>query len=238
MQRLPRIAAALGIFAASTLACLPPAAHATDFKNAQLGQPIADNLLGVGNFQVQLPPGRWVLITKLNNQAGTLGSGHPAPPTQILAAARAEGGRVVAVVSFAAPETSYMGMSRWSDDPCKAETAAVVKDTLEQTIAMPECFAINHLKPDQIEKSRTPALVDMQKWAKDSSLAMPPGVVRVNYVKYHGGDFLRVTSYLAGAPGDIPATEPWGRAAVASLSPHVRGKSAPGVLPALPAFVK
>jgi hypothetical protein len=54
----------------------------------------------------------------------------------------------------------------------------------------------------------------------------------------HGGDFLRATTYLAGDSANIPNAESWGRAGIASLSPMVKGKASPGVLPGLPAFVK
>jgi len=220
-------------FSAIVLAAHFSAAHAVEFKNAVVGQPIADRTLTIGKLSMQLPSGQWILAAKVQGMGGSQPN-VPAPPQHTFAAIQTYNKTISAVVVFSAPAGSYI-VSRWNNEPCKSETSFVVKSTLNQTMAMPECFVVANQSPGSFETS-TPIYQDLARWAYGNGYAFPDPMVRVFYTKYHGGDYFRLNAYFAGGPGSVPAAEAWGREAVSSLSAMVTRSTAQGKLPELPAF--
>ena len=221
---------------ALTVTALPCAvAHAVDFDALAVGQPVADNVVGIGRFHVQLPDGRWTVLSKLTKSAGTQ-TGSSATPTQLtVAVGRASAGYVSAVMVFNTPANTFQSVSRWNDDPCATYTRALVKDTMGQTFSMPECFAITNFAATAWSTARTEPFLDIHKWMTDQRLALAPEFFHIFYTKYQGGDFFKATLYLPGSPRDLPAAELWGRAVAQSLQSTVKHRSL-GLIPSLPEF--
>ncbi len=224
----------LAFGAAMALAAHLSAAHAIDFKSAVVGQRIADRTLTIGKLSMQLPGGEWILAAKTQELGGSNFSVAP-PPLQTFAAVQAHDKAISAILVFSAPAWSY-NVSRWNDEPCKNVSSYIVKSTLNQTFAMPECFVIDNETAGSFGASAS-AHRDLVRWASSNGYGVPNPMVKVFHTKYHGGDFFRFNAYLAGGSGSAPAAEAWGREAVASLAAMVTRSTSQATLPELPAFV-
>lgn len=210
------------------------AAHAVDFKSAVVGQPIADRTLTAGKLSVQLPGGDWILAAKAQGMGGNQPNLAP-PPQHTFAALQVHDKAISAIVVFSAPAWSY-NVSSWSDEPCKNVNSYIVKSTLNQTFAMPECFVIDRQTARSFETSAS-INRDLLRWASSNGYVLPNSMLRVFHTKFRGGDYFRFNAYLAGDPSSAPAVETWGRETAASLSAMVTRSSSRGTLPELPAFV-
>lgn len=223
----------LAFGAAIVLAAHFSSAHANEFKTAVVGQPIADRTLTIGKLSMQLPSGEWILAAKAQGLGGNQPNMAP-PPQHGLAAVQVLDKTISAVVVFGAPAWSY-NVSSWSDEPCKNVTSAIVKSTLNQTFAMPECFVIDRQTAGSFEAS-APINRDVVRWADNNGLVIPNSMLRVFHTKFRGGDYFRFNAYFPGGTSSAPALEAWGREAAASLSAMVNRSTAQGKLPELPAF--
>lgn len=210
-------------------------ASAADFSALVVGQPVSDNTIKIGQFQLQLPAGSWTVLSAVSARQGNQSGAGSAVPTQLVVAlARVEAGRVSAFFTVRTPASSFVGVRRWSDDPCASFTSALVKDTLNQTFALPECLAIVNVAAGAITGQASGPLAEAAKWLMDSKIAIPDQLLRVYYTKYSGGDFLHTYMYLPSPPVTLASAEVWGRAAAQALGKMVTRESESGVLPALP----
>lgn len=209
------------------------AAHAIDFKSAVVGQPIADRTLTAGKLSVQLPSGEWILAAKAQVGGGSQPN-MPAPPLHRFAVVQVQDKTISAVISFSGPAWSY-AVTQWNDEPCKNVTSYIVKSTLNQTWAMPECFVVANVKA-----SAFAALSDthreVARWANNNGYALPDPMVQVHHTKYHKGDYFRLNAHFAGGPGAAAAAEAWGRDAASSLTAMITRATPLGRLPELPAY--
>jgi hypothetical protein len=211
-------------------------AHSADLKHLSVGQQLPGSMLSIGRFQLQLPEGPWALVSKSAIAAGSQ-SGSSATPVQLVAAiARVESGKATAILIFRTPANTFQSVNRWRDDPCGGIQKALVKDTMRQTFAMPECFAITTYSPAAFTSATTGAVGDVAAWLTSSRTVLPENILRVYYTKYHGGDFLHANMYLQGTPENLPKVEAWGRQAANSLQQMVN-RGAIGVIPSLPELV-
>lgn len=210
-------------------------AHAIEFKDAVVGQPIADHTLTIGKLSMQLPGGEWILGAKTEEKGG-IQPNNSAPPRHRFAAVQIHDKTLSAIVIFSAPARSYYYVTRWNDDPCKQETSYIVKSTLKQTVAMPECFVVANPAAGTFEAANV-TQKELVRWAQDNGYALPNPMLRVFYTKHHQGNYFRLNAYFAGDAGSAPAAEAWGRQTVESLSAMVTRPSIQGKLPDLPAFV-
>ncbi len=224
----------LALGAAIVLAAHFSAAHAIEFKSAVVGQAVADRTLTIGKLSMQLPAGEWTLASKTSEIIGPTAIVAVAP-LATLTAVQTHHKKVVAIVSFSAPAWSY-SVLRWNDDPCKSITSFIVKSTMNQTMSMPECFAISTQAAASFQISTDNNNQSLARWIYDNGSAFPDPMTRVFYTKYHFSDFFRLNVYFAGDSGTAPAAEAWGREAASSLSAMVTRSTAQGKLPDLPAF--
>lgn len=225
--------------AAIVLAAQFSTAHAIEFKNAVVGQTIEDRALTVGKLSLQLPGAQWILASKVQGMGtlpGVANQPVPTPPLQTLAAVQMHNRTILAIVIFSAPAWSYSTIGKWNEDPCKGITSFITKSTLNQTITMPECFAIANQAAGWFQVSTDTTHQDLVRWAGNNGYALPDQMLRVLYTKYHRSDFFQLNAYMAGSLVNAPAAEAWGREAVASLSAMVTRSTAQGKLPELPAF--
>lgn len=226
-------------FSAIVLVAHMPTANAINFSSALVGQTIEDRTLTVGKLSMQLPGAPWILASKVQGMGTVPGVANqpvPNPPLQTLAAVQTHNKTILAVVIFSAPAWSYSNISKWNEDPCKGITSFIRKSTLNQTVTMPECFAIANQAAGWFQVSTDTTHQDLVRWAGDNGYALPDQMLRVFYTKYHQGDFFQLNAYIAGSLVNAPAAEAWGREAVASLSAMVTRSTAQGKLPELPAF--
>lgn len=187
----------------------------------------------VGRFTVQLP-GTWVLLSDRHINSGSQ-SGTSSTPTQHVVAYGVKDGRdKPVVVILRAPSSTFVGVSRWQDDPCKNYRTALVKDTLGQTFAMPECLAIEEYATQNILRSEAAVMQDIAQWLKRTDA--PQSLLHVHYSKYHGGDFLHFNSYHALPKDAAPQIEGWARQVASHLHATVVGGSA-GTLMAFPSSI-
>lgn len=225
----------LALGAAIILAAHLSAAYAIEFKDAVVGQPIADRTLTIGKLSMQLPAGEWILAAK-TEENGRIQTNSDSPPRHRFAAVQIRDKTLTAIVVFRAPARSFYYVTRWRDDPCKAETSFIVKSTLQQTVNMPECFVVASQAAGTFDAA-SPTHKELVRWAQDNGYALPSSMLRVFYTKHHQGDYFRLNVYFAGDTSSASAAEAWGRQTVASLSAMVTRPSIQGKLPELPAFV-
>lgn len=223
----------LAFGAAMALAAHLSVAHAVDFKSAVVGQPIADRTLTAGKLSVQLPNGEWILAAKAQVGGGSQPN-MPAPPLHRFAVVQVQDKTISAVISFSGPAWSY-AVTQWNDEPCKNVTSYIVKSTLNQTWAMPECFVVANVKAGAFE-ALSDTHREVARWAHNNGYALSVPMVQVHHTKYHKGDYFRLNAHFAGGPGSAPAAEAWGREAASSLTAMITRATAVGQLPELPAF--
>ncbi|EJE49930.1 hypothetical protein PMI14_05500 [Acidovorax sp. CF316] len=182
---------------------------------------------------MQLPSGEWILAAKAQVGGGSQPN-MPAPPLHRFAVVQVRDKTISAVIMFSGPAWSY-AVTQWSDEPCKNVTSYIVKSTLNQTRAMPECFVVANLNAGAFE-----ALSDTHKevarWAHSNSYALPVPMLQVHHTKYHKGDYFRLNAHFAGGLDSAPAAEAWGREAASSLTAMITRATPLGQLPELPAF--
>jgi hypothetical protein len=211
-------------------------AHAADFSALVTGQPVPDNIVKIGRFQLQLPAGTWTVAAISEMRSGSQ-SGSSGSPTQLsITVAQVNSDKARALLIFRTPASSFIGVNRWNDDPCGAITDALVKDTMKQTFAMPECFAVLPFSPGSITSATSGAFSDITKWMKATKVSLPESLLRVYYTKYRGGDFIHANMYLAGTRETHAAAEAWGREVAAAIAKMVTGDSPMAILPTLPAL--
>lgn len=135
---------------------------------------------------------------------------------------------------FRTPASTFQGVSRWNDDPCNSITTALVKDTMRQTFAMPECFAVQKFPVDSFTTGTSGAFGDIAKWLNASQLKMPADILQVYYTKYWGGDFVHANMYLPGTAENFARAEVWGRGVAQAFQRMVSKDSPAAVIPPLP----
>ncbi|WP_048439243.1 SHOCT domain-containing protein [Caenimonas sp. SL110] len=200
---------------------LPFAALATDFDRLTVGQELADDAISVGNFRIQLPaPGRWTVVSKQAVQAGRDTASWDQPVRQTIAVAQSAGGELSAVFIFTAPEKPYG--NRWSDEPCAEVNDFIVKDKMNSTFMMPECFAVQRHRTEVFRNAAAGgAFPDVVNWVAKSRLTWPDQFTRVFYTKFYRGGYVRANLYLAGTHESMPWIESWGRQLASSISAGV-----------------
>jgi hypothetical protein len=208
-------------------------ALAADWGSLAVGQSHSDDTIAIGKYTLKLPPGNWVTVGKTEARQGsqTGSSGSPAQLTALFA--RADAGQISALLAVRTPASTFVGISRWNDDPCKFVDRAVVTDTMKQTFAMPECFAVAPFGAEAFTSAREGAGAQFAQWMVSSQNKLPEKLWRVFYTKYWGGDFIHVNLYLP-ATGDHAAAEKWGRQAAAAVQPMVMRDASQAALPPLP----
>jgi hypothetical protein len=105
---------------------------------------------------------------------------------------------------------------------------------MQQTFAMPECFAIAPMNASFFTSSTAGATEQIAKWLKSTGIQLAPKLLRVYYTKYYGGDFLHANMYFPVDALTVPAAEAWGRNVAASMQKMVTRDSSEAVFPALP----
>lgn len=208
-------------------------AHAADFSALTLGQAVPDNVIKFGQVQLQLPEGKWEVVSKIEARAGTVVTG-ATPTQQTITVARTQGETVSALLIFRTPASTFQGITSWRDDPCSSFTNALVKDTMKQNFSMPECFAIQKFPVDSFTSSTTGTFGDVAKWLKASQIKMPADVLRVFYTKYWGGDFVVANMYLPGTAENFAPAEAWGRGVAQAFQRMVSRDSPVALIPPLP----
>jgi hypothetical protein len=208
--------------------------HSADFAALTLGQMVPDNAINIGQFQLQLPEGKWTVVSTFEARAGSQRGGSAVPTQLTVAVARVDGAKISGLFIFRTPASTFVGVSRWNDDPCGSITDALVKDTMDQNWRMPECFAITTMPPATIASWQTGAGAGVARWLKDSQLSLPEDLLRVYYSKYHGGDFLHANMYLPGSSNNFSAAEVWGRGVAQAIKKMVNRDSPSAAIPALP----
>ncbi len=208
--------------------------YPTDFSSLNPGQLVADNTIKIGQFQLQLPAGNWTVLSTLTTRPGSQ-MGSSAAPTQLwVAIAQTESAHVKGLLVFRTPASTFIATRAWSDNPCGSVTGALVKDTMQQTLSMPECFTVTNYPPTNITSATEGLLGDIAKWLKDSRIGLPENILRVYYSKYHGGDFLHAYMYLPGTPDNFAAANTWGRSVAQAIQKMVIRESSFAALPPLP----
>ena len=200
-------------------------ASATDFASLIPGQALKDNKVDLGQFSVRLPDGDWTVVAKLEARAGSQG-GSSAVPTQLSAVlARVQTNKISAVFILRTPASTFVGVSRWNDEPCKDIPRLIVKDTMKQTFSMPECFAVADFDAQNFLTAPTGLLASIGQWVRDGKLELPERLLRVYYTKYNGGDFLHANLYLPADSLSTQVAEAWGRGVAASIQKMVMRES-------------
>lgn len=219
--------------AAALLLLSAMAASATDFSSLTMGGKLVDNKVSIGRYNVALPEGEWTVVGKLEARAGSQAGG--AVPTQLSAAvARIEAERVLALFILRTPASSFQGISRWNDDPCKGIPDTLVKDTMKQTFAMPECFAMVPFDASLFKSASSGVFEQIANWLQSTNRQLPPKLLRVYYTKYYGGDFVHANLYFPFDAQPLPVVEAWGRSVAAAMQKMVTRDSPEAVFPKLP----
>src|SRR6185369_1710734 len=227
-----KILSRLGFVAFATAQC--SLVFAADFSALVVGQPISDNTVKIGQFQLQLPAGQWTVVSAMALRAGNQNGGSAVPTQLSISVARVESAKVTGLLIFRAPASSFLGVSRWNDDPCSEIKETLVKDTMKQNFRMPECFAVVKFPPSTITSATDGPMANIAQWLKDSKTNLPENLLRVYYSKYNGGDFIHANMFLPGSAENYSAAETWGRGVAQAIQKMVVRDSSIAVLPALP----
>lgn len=216
------------------LVCSSATASSTEFSKLIVDQPISDNEIVMGEHKFVLPEGEWLVASKIEQRVG-IQSGTSGTPTQlIITAARIEGESVKAIFMLRTPAHTFPSTNRWSDDPCKGLATALVKDTMKQTIFMPECFAILQHDAMSFKAGNQRGAAGLGSVLKRLQSQLPEQLLRVFYAKYYGGDFVQANLYLPSDAQTLPAAEAWGRNVAVSIQKMVTRESRSAVIPKLP----
>ncbi|MES2940988.1 MAG: hypothetical protein V4864_25135 [Pseudomonadota bacterium] len=225
-QTLPRVLLVFAVVAGTP-------AFAADWNSLVVGQPVADGTLGIGQFSVKLPEGQWTVAAKLEQRLGSQGGATSSPAQLSATVARVKDGAVTGMLTIRTPATTFVGVRSWNDDPCRGASALVV-DTMQQTVFMPECFTVIRYKPEGITEATQGYNGQIASWLKQAGVAFPSKAWRVYYAKYAGGDFVHVYAYVPADTESHAAFEAWGRQAAAALQAMVTRGTSQAVLPPLP----
>jgi hypothetical protein len=223
------------ILSATMSLLLATTGSATDFSGLSIGQKLVDNKVAIGQYSFTLPAGAWTVVARLEARAGSQAGGGAVTPTQLsVALARLEADKVLALFILRTPAETFQAVRSWTDDPCKGISNALVKDTMKQTFAMPECFAIAPFEASLFTSATTGAGEQIAKWLQTTHSQLAPKLLRVYYTKYHGGNFLHANLYFPSDAVSVPAAETWGRGVAAAMQKMVTRDSQEAVFPALP----
>lgn len=206
--------------------------QAADYDNLVIGAPVTD--INIGQFSIKLPEGKWTVAAKLEARAGSQGGSSGTPSQLWVSFARVDASAITGLLTIRTPASTFIGVSRWNDDPCRGVENALAFDTMKQTFAMPECFTVTRYGAENITRATSGYSAELARWLKESGVTIPDKMWRVYYSKYRGGDFLHLYAYLPIASESHAAAEAWGRAAAAALQSMVIRDSARAVLPPLP----
>ena len=183
---------------------------------------------------MKLPDGPWTVVAKREVRAGSQAGSSGSPAQLWLVLVRIDAGALTALLQFRTPANTFIGVSRWNDEPCKGVVDPLVIDTMKQTFAMPECFTVTKHNPQQFTTASPGVAGDVAKWLGENKIPQLERAHRVYYAKYYRGDFFHATAILPQVGDGHAASEAWGRQVAAQLQAMVLGEKRQAELPTLP----